>query len=581
MPDFRPKIFTGSRTLTYPNFWDIVALSLILAVFVLIAWGAKQMALPYHVGQPLYLSLDPHLLPHYALRTVVRMSVALLFSLLFTFVFATWAAKSRRAEQIIIPCIDILQSLPVIGMLSITIVGFIHLFPGSLLGPECAAIFAIFTSQAWNMALSFYQSLRTVPSELKEASRMFHLSAWQRFWRIEVPFAMPGLLWNMMMSMSASWFFLTVSESVTVADQQITLPGLGSYIALAIKQANLHAVGYVILTMFIVILLYDQLLFRPLLHWAEKFRVEQEANDEGSSSLLNFILHKTRLMRYVGLLWEKVSDTFVNVSFLRQNPNKSAAIQIRTKESPWVEYLWQACIALLLGASLGVLAWFIFTTLSLRELLHVIVLGAITGLRVLAVLIVSSIIWVPVGVWIGLRPRVAEKAQPIVQLLASFPANLLFPIVVSAIVYFHLNVEIWVTPLMLLGTQWYVLFNVIAGASAIPKDLKQATDNFGVKGWLWWRKLILPAIFPYYVTGAITAAGGAWNTSIVAEVASWGSTTLHATGLGAYITKYAQQGNFPFIVLGMSIMCFYVLILNRLVWRKLYLLAIARYSVEG
>ena len=243
MRDFRLKVFTEEQQrFAYPNFWDFLALSFILAVFVLIAWGAKQMALPYQVGERLPLSLSPHYLPQYALRTFLRMNIALLFSLLFTFIFASWAAKSRRAEQIIIPLIDVMQSLPVIGMLSIAIVGFIKLFPGSLLGPECAAIFAIFTAQVWNMALSFYQSLRTVPAELIEATQMFHLSAWQRFWRIEVPFAMPDLLWNMMMSMSASWFFLTVAESVTVSHQTITLPGLGSYIGLAILKADLHAV---------------------------------------------------------------------------------------------------------------------------------------------------------------------------------------------------------------------------------------------------------------------------------------------------------------------------------------------------
>ncbi len=579
MQDFRIKIFTGSRTLTYPNFWDVLALCLILAVFVLLAWAVKQMALPYQVGYPLSLSLDPHHLPRYALQTFLRMVVALLLSLVFTFVFATWAAKSRRAEQIIIPFIDIMQSLPVIGMLSIAIVGFIRLFPGSLLGPECAAIFAIFTSQAWNMALSFYQSLRTVPGELKEASYMFHLSAWQRFWRIEVPFATPGLLWNMMMSMSASWFFLTVSESVTVADQTIMLPGLGSYIALAIKAADLQAVAYVILTMMIVILIYDQLFFRPLIHWAEKFRVDASAREGSHFSLVTAILQKTRLIRYIGFLWESIADMIVNLKFLREKPAQYQLMEVQTK--PYQEMLWQGFIGLLLIFSLAILARFIFTTVSFGALQHVIFLGLMTALRVLAVLIVSSLIWVPIGVWIGLRPKVAEMAQPLVQLLAAFPANLLFPIVVSAIVFFHLNVEVWVTPLMILGTQWYILFNVIAGAAAIPKDLKQATDNFGVKGWLWWRKLILPGIFPYYVTGAITAAGGAWNTSIVAEVASWGSVTLHATGLGAYITQYSKAGNFPFIVLGMSVMCFYVLFLNRFVWRKLYILAMNRYSLEG
>lgn len=579
MAELKLKIFNDNRFRSYPNFWDMLALSLILATIVLIAWGGKQMALPYQLGQPLYLSLDPHFLPRYALQTVVRMMVALTFSLLFTFIFATWAAKSRRAEQIIIPFIDIMQSLPVIGMLSITIVGFIRLFPGSLLGPECAAIFAIFISQAWNMALSFYQSLRTVPGELKEAAKMFHLSAWQRFWRIEVPFAMPGLLWNMMMSMSASWFFLTVSESVTVADQTITLPGLGSYIALAIKEANLAAVGYVILAMFVVIMAYDQLLFRPLVHWAEKFRMEQLPTEEQSTSLFTWILQKTRVIRYFAFTWNRFSDAFVNVKILRSKPSVNRSVDVIPFEIK--ERLWQLLIGVLLTSSIIILLRFIIINVSLHDFLHVIFLGFVTGLRVLAVLIISSIIWVPIGVWIGLRPKMTEAAQPVVQLLASFPANLLFPIVVSLIVTFGLNVQIWVTPLMILGTQWYILFNVIAGAAAIPKDLKQATDNFGVRGWLWWRKLILPAIFPYYVTGAITAAGGAWNTSIVAEVVSWGSVTLQATGLGAYITEHSKAGNFSSIVLGMSVMCFYVLLLNRFVWRKLYLLATKRYSLEG
>src|SRR5579862_4377499 len=268
----RTTLMSGAKGKAYPNYWDMVALLLVLGVIAVLAWVAKQMAVPYELGQAIPISLDPHHLPGYALRTVLRMLVALFFSLLFTFTFATWAAKSKRAERIIIPLIDILQSVPILGFLSISVVGFIRLFPGSLLGPECAAIFAIFTSQAWNMALGFYQTVRSVPTELNEAANMFHLSAWQRFWRIDVPFSMPGLLWNMMMSMSAGWFFVVASEAVSVANQQIMLPGVGSYIAVAINAMDLHAIGYAILTMFVVILIYDQLLFRPLVAWADKFK---------------------------------------------------------------------------------------------------------------------------------------------------------------------------------------------------------------------------------------------------------------------------------------------------------------------
>src|SRR3990167_6791478 len=314
---FGNKFATSIRVKWYPNYWDTIALLLVLAVISLFAWVAKQMATPYQLGQTIPISLNPAVLPFYAGRTVVRMLIALFFSLLFTFIFGTWAAKSRHAERIIIPAIDILQAVPILGFLSVTIASFIRLFPGSLLGPECAAVFAIFTSQAWNMAFVFFQTVRSIPADLVETGQMFNLSAWQRFWRIEVPYATPGLLWNTMASMSAGWFFVVAAEAITVSNQDILLPGIGSFIAVAIKAADLQAIGYAVLTMFIVILIYDQLLFRPLVAWAEKFKPEQQATEKTAESWVMNLFRRTRLMRNWGDKLAQLFDAFVNIKFFR------------------------------------------------------------------------------------------------------------------------------------------------------------------------------------------------------------------------------------------------------------------------
>jgi NitT/TauT family transport system permease protein len=580
MITFRNTVMTLYKGRLYPNYWDMIALFIVLGVIALLAWDAKQMSVPYQLGQAIPISLKPVYLPGYAMRTVMRMLIAMIFSLLFTFTFATWAAKSRQAGRIIIPVIDILQSVPILGFLSITVVGFIRVFPNSLLGPECAAIFAIFTSQAWNMALGFYQTLRAVPAELKEAAHMFHLSAWQRFWRIDVPFSMPGLLWNMMMSMSAGWFFVVISEAISVSNQQILLPGIGSYIALAIQSADIYAIGYAILTMLIVILIYDQLLFRPLIAWADKFKAEQVAQEQEPHSWVINLLHRTRLLRYIGQRLNRLFDAFVNVALLRSRHRTHTEIVRQQRHHLWQVWVWNILFFVGLMSALIFLGLFLYRMVPLAEIKQVLVLGLITSLRVFVLIVICSLIWVPIGVWIGLRSQVAEIVQPIAQFLAAFPANLLYPFVVVLIIKFHLNVEIWVTPLMILGAQWYVLFNVVAGASLIPKELLQATDNLGVTRWLRWRRLILPGIFPYYITGAITAVGGAWNASIAAEVVSWGDKKLVATGLGAYITESTASGNFLNLAIGIGMMCVLVLVFNRLIWRPLYVLAETRYQLD-
>nr|WP_232051877.1 ABC transporter permease subunit [Aquicella siphonis] len=573
---------TAYRARMYPNYWDMLALLVVLAVISFFAWTAKQMATPYHLGQVIPISLNPSNLPFYASRTVVRMLIALCVSILFTFTFATWAAKSRRAEKIIIPVIDVLQSVPILGFLSVTVAGFIGLFPGSLLGPECAAIFVIFTSQAWNMALGFYQTVRSVPAEVQEAARMFHLSAWQRFWRIDVPFSMPGLLWNTMASMSAGWFFVVATEAITVSNQKILLPGIGSYIAVAIQAANLRAISYAILAMLIVILIYDQLLFRPLVAWAERFKAERESanTDAAAESWVIDLFRRTRMVRNLGGKVAQLFDMFVNIRIFRSSVGQSGVLSGRPLNERWIALIYNVSTFIIGAGALVFLSSYIFNNISLPEIRHVFLLGLVTAFRVVVLIVLCSLFWVPVGVWIGLRPKAARFVQPVAQILAAFPANLLYPFIVVFIVTYHLSPNIWLTPLMILGSQWYILFNVIAGASGMPKDLLQVADNFGVTGWQRWRRLLLPSVFPFYITGAITAAGGAWNASIVAEVASWGDETLVATGLGAYITQYTAAGNFPRIALGIGMMCLLVLVFNRLVWRPLYSYSVNRFLLE-
>ena len=569
---FPPALAAGRRL---PTIWDAFAILCVFGALVGVAHVARGTLQPLNMPEATAISLDPLKLPEYAVRTTLRMFAALAASLLFTFTYAVAAAKSRRAGLVLIPILDILQSVPILGFLTFTVVFFMSLFPGNVLGLELAAIFAIFTSQAWNMAFSMFQSLRTVPGDLEEAAISFQLTGWQRFWRLEVPFATPGLVWNTMMSMSGGWFFVTASEAISVGNNTWNLPGIGSYVALALAKSDIAAVFYAILAMLVVILAYDQLLFRPLVAWSLKFRFETTAGATAADPWMLKLLRRARLLQWFG---DSLGGIFGIISGwrlslgLRWRP--AAGRPSRVLDAIWLVIL----LTMLAWAGKQVVA-FVATELTWSDVRHVVFLGSLTLIRVVVLMAIASAIWVPIGVWIGLRPLWARRVQPVAQFLAAFPANLLFPPFVLAIVTFHLNADIWLTPLMVLGTQWYILFNVIAGASAFPGDLLEAAENFRVGGLLWWRKVIFPGIFSYYVTGAITASGGSWNASIVAEVASWGDTKLTAHGLGAYIAQATDAGDMARVVLGVAVMSAYVVLFNRLLWRPLYAYANRRLTL--
>ena len=553
-----------------PNVWDAVALLCVVGALVAIANAARGTLVPLSAPAATHIELNPAYLPGYALRTTLRMFAALLASLLFTFTYAPLAAKSRRAGLVMVPVLDILQSVPILGFLSFTIAFFMNLFPGRVMGLELAAIFAIFTSHAWNMAFSFHQSLSTVPGDLDEATRSFRLTGWQRFWRLEVPYAMPGLVWNTMLSMSAGWFFVVASEAITLGDQSWNLPGIGSYVALALARQDIAAVGWAILAMLAVILAYDQLLFRPLVAWSAKFRVETTPGAVAPDPWVLALLRRTRVLRLGG---ETVGRGLAAIGGLRLSLPPPAGRMLARLGRGVPPLLGDGVFGVVVAGVVGLALWkigtYVSSDLTWADLGEVLLLGSITLLRVAVLMVLASLVWVPVGVWLGLRPAWARRVQPVAQFLAAFPANLLFPPFVLVIVHFDLNRDIWLTPLMVLGTQWYILFNVIAGAAAFPGDLREAALHFRIRGWLWWRQVILPGVMPYYITGAITASGGSWNAAIVSEVASWGDKKLAAHGLGAYIAQATDAGDFHRIVLGVVVMSLFVVCFNRLFWRPL------------
>lgn len=538
--------------LARPNRYDLLAGAVALALLGGFLLASREALGPY---TPTPISLDPRHLPEYALRTAFRMGVALLLSTLFTLVYAPLAAKTRL-EPFLIAILDILQSVPILGFLAASVAALSGLFPGKALGFELAAIFAVFTSQAWNMAFSFYQSLKTLPRELEEAARLYRLTPPQRFLRLELPYALPGLVWNAMMSMSGGWFFVVASEAISVGKTEVDLPGVGSYLARALAQGNTEALAYALLAMLLTILLYDQLLFRPLVAWSERFKYEERPGEATARSWVLDLLRRSRATRRLG---EYLAEALLERA-LRFHPPRPLGLP------PWLGPALLTALGLLgLEAAARLLL-----PLGPGEWLRAIALGFFTFLRVMGILLLATAVWVPVGILLGLRPRVAVRVQALLQFLAAFPANLLYPFAAYLLLRYRLSMEVFSAFLMALGTQWYILFNVTAGATALPADLLEAARAYRLSGARLWRRLLLPGVFPYLVTGLVTASGGTWNASIVAEVVQWGPHRLEATGLGAYITRATEAGDEGRLLLGIVVMSLMVVTLNRLLWRRLY-----------
>jgi NitT/TauT family transport system permease protein len=541
----------------------------LLYLFLVLGRGA---AVPFRPELFQRLDLSPAALPYYAGRSLLRMFIAFWLSLFFSVIYGYWAASSRRAERVLIPLLDILQSVPVLGFLAATITAFIALFPGSLLGLECASIFAVFTSQAWNMTLSFYQSMTELPADLRDSAAMLRLTWSQRFSRLYLPNAATGLIWNGMISFGASWFFLAASEALTLQGRQVLLPGIGSYVAEAVREGDSMAMGLAILTMVIIIVALDQLVWKPVTAWGSKFRTATSHPIEEPSSIILLALRRSALVEWASEgarrhLAEPAGRTLWRIEAAAQQPGPISALANGLRRLP------------LVAATLGVLLLAAWSALHLPEMLagvpwhlplHLFLLGLLSMLRVWAMVILATLVWLPVGVWIGQNPRVALHAQPLVTLGASFPVNLIFPAMMFIFLKIGLSINYGSILLMGLAAQWYILSNVIVGALLMSPELKEAAAAFGLGRWQRWRRLILPSVFPYWLTGAIAAAGGAWNATIVAEMVSWGDRVYVARGLGSYIVEATATGNRPALLLSISVMSILVIANNRLIWRRLY-----------
>ena len=558
--------------------------AIMLALFSLL-WSAlhfgKGMLVHFDDTVALQIDSSPSQIPYYAGRTLLRMWIAFSFSLFFAIATGYLAAKSKTARAFILPALDVLQSVPVLGFLSATVVGFMALFPGSLMGVECAAIFAIFTGQVWNMAFGFYHSMVTIPTDMQEAASTYGLSPWQRFKTVELPASAHSLIWNSMMSFGGGWFFVAQSEAISVMNKDIKLPGLGSYMAAAIDKGDNSAALWAVIAMVVLITASDQLVWRPLLAWADKFKIElTESGTPATSWVYNLLRGAYVFTWFDEKVFQPLADALSKVSI----PVPARAIALRRNHTRLLLRAFGALAGLWVTfevlSGLFAAIHVLHGTLSLELVLHVVWLGFLTLLRVAAMTVLATLIWTPIGVWIGFQPKVARFAQPLAQIGASFPVNMTFPIVVSFFVFAHVSMNWGSIFLIAMGTQWYILFNVIAGAMAIPNDLKEVSRVYGLRNWNLWKTMILPAIFPFWVTGACTAAGGAWNASIVAELATWGDTTLKADGLGAYIADVTKTGDTPMIILSIAVMSLFVVLMNKFLWRKLYALAERRFRLD-
>ncbi len=521
------------------------------------------------------IDLSPWALPRYTFYSLSRGLLAYVLSLAFTLIYGYWAAKDRLAERVLVPLLDILQSIPVLGFMPGLIMALVALFPHSNIGLELAAVIMIFTGQAWNMTFSYYHSLRSVPDDLREVGAVYRFSWWQRLKWLELPYATLGLVWNSMLSMAGGWFFLMINEAFRLGDRDFRLPGIGSYMSVAVDQGRTDAMLYAIGAMTLMIVVVDQVLWRPIVVWAQKFRVEEGGTQERMSSwFLNF-LRRSRLIAALRRLWRRLRTRPARPRAPRPTMQPDAVRQ----PAAWLGLM---LLALLL-AGLTVGAWKLTHVLRRVPAPEWGTLGSAAAWTLGRVLLATALgtLWaLPAGIAIGLSPRLSRLLQPVVQVVASFPAPMLFPIVIAGLAAAGVSLGWGSILLMLLGTQWYILFNVIAGAMAIPTDLQEAARSYRLKGWRRFRALYLPGVFPYLVTGWVTAAGGAWNASIVAEFVTFKGQTLQAHGLGAQISAAAAAADFPRLAASILVMSAIVVAFNRTVWRQFYRLAEQRFSLN-
>jgi len=556
------------------NLWDAFALMLVIWLFIVLknTIGYMYSPVPLNLGKP--ICLDPSHLPEYALRSIIRISIALIASIIFSVVYALIAAKNKYLQKAMISLLDIMQSIPILGYISFTLSGFISLFPGKMLGFELAVIFTVFTCQVWNITYSIYQSLITVPENIKNADIVFKLNPIQRFLLVEFPYAIPSLIWNIMISISNSWFFVVASEALIEGNSSFFLPGIGSYIASAIDHENLHAIFYAIGATAVIILLYDQCLFRPLIEWSKKFRYDFNESDSGSAkSWDKKLVRKSKILHTLNYPFRKIYRHLLTYRFPQKDQEMvSAHISKRSlkKYERAKEFFWYSMVFALSCYALYRIYIFLHTEIPMHEMQHALYLGLVTTIRIILVMIVTVVVWLPISIYIGFSPKLAKVAQPLALTFASFPANLIFPLCIFIIQKYNLNPDVWLSVLLILSIQWYLVFNIIAGASTFPAHLKEVVKNFDIKGLKLLFKIVIPAILPHFLVGAITAWGSAWNSTIVAEFAEWGTTKLEATGIGAYVTQASNEGEMSKIILGILVMLLYIEVFNRFFWRPLF-----------
>jgi NitT/TauT family transport system permease protein len=524
------------------------------------------------------IDLSPSALPKYALFSLARGVLAYFLSLAFTFAYGYWAAKDKKAERVLVPLLDILQSIPVLVFMPGLVIALVRLFPTSNVGLELAAVLMIFTGQVWNLTFSFYHSLKSVPDDLRDVSRIYRFSWRERARLVELPYATMGLVWNSMMSMAGGWFFLMINEAFELGHKDYRLPGIGAYMSVAVSRGDTRAIVSAIVVMGSMIVAIDQLVWRPAVVWAEKFRADETSSRPASKSNVLLWLRRSRILAALGekLGFERRSRK------VRARPQEVPLAKHATPKNASAAWLTRALavagVGVLLygGAQLGRLV----TQVSFAAWLDILRASLFTFARVFAAIAIGTVWTVPAGLAIGLSPRLSRALQPVVQVMASFPAPMLFPLVVGAFAALGVGLGWSSIALMLLGTQWYILFNVVAGALAMPADLREAARMYGIRGWARFKTLYFPAIFPYLVTGWVTAAGGAWNASIVAEYFRLNDKTLRTEGLGSMISEAADGGKFGLLIAAGLAMAGFVVLFNRVVWQRCYRLAEARYSLN-